>query len=247
MDALAIVIAFAFTFSWGQRVPAMVVLVPIWVATGFLTPIVVLLPLTGLALGESSGPDLLEPWVQPMVYAGFGWQGILLAVAFTLYARTRWPMVFQAATASVPRGRTHVTQVVMGDVGAVLAVVAGVWLLSAGTWADGVLGLLALAAAAGVVTMAHRLPGRFVAPVAVTWLGAGSMFAWGMWGLVNTVGGTVLAGDPGWVPQSAVSALGGLLIGLASLLLLSGRGWASATAGRTARPSVVPGTPLPRR
>jgi hypothetical protein len=112
MDLVAVVVALAFTYPWGQRVPALLVLVPIWVGTGFLAPIVVLLPMTGVSLGAAPADPVLASWVQPVVYAGFGWQGLMLMIAFVLYARERWPWVFQVDRVGVRR-----LPLVLGDVG----------------------------------------------------------------------------------------------------------------------------------
>jgi len=226
MDLVAIVVALAFTYPWGQRVPALLVLVPIWVGTGFLAPIVFLLPMTGLSLGAAPADPVLASWVQPVVYTGFGWQGLMLMIAFVLYARVRWPWVFR-----VDRVGVRVLPVVLGDLGAALGAVAGVLLLWGGSAADVVQGLMAVLAAGGVVVLVHGVRCRFWAPVVVTWLGAGSMFSWGMWGLLNNLTGTALSN--GEVPPVTVAAAAaGLLIGLGSLLSLSGSG--TGRAGRTA-------------
>jgi hypothetical protein len=227
MDVVAIVLALALTHDWGQRVPAFLALVPIWVGTGFLVPIALLLPFMEL----SSPRSFLEPWVQPLVYAGFAWQGVVLAVAFVLYARTRWPGVFRLRTAEVPRGPA--TRTVLAHLGALLGAAAAVRMLTGGTRSEVLLRLLAAAGVVGAVVMAHRVPGRFWVPVAVTWVGAGSMFAWGLWAVVNTAGATALARDGGVPWQAATSAAAGCLIGVASLMPLSA--CASATACRAVR------------
>lgn len=90
MDLVAIVVALGLTYPWGQRVPAWLVFFPMWVGAGFLAPITLALPFIGLS---TSDIKFLEPWVQPVVYSGFAWQGITLMLAFALYARVRWPGV----------------------------------------------------------------------------------------------------------------------------------------------------------
>jgi hypothetical protein len=88
---------------------------------------------------------------------------------------------------------------------------------------------MAVLAACGVVVLVHGVRCRFWAPVVVTWLGAGSMFSWGAWGLVNGLARTALSNDV--VPPVTVAATAaGLLIGLGSLVLLSG-----SEAGRACR------------
>jgi hypothetical protein len=222
MDVVAIVVALAFTYPWGLRVPALLVLVPIWVGTGFLAPIVLLLPMAGFAAGAPPPDPVLASWVQPMVYTSFGWQGLMLMIAFVLYARVRWPWVFQVERLAVRR-----VPVVLGDAGAVVGVVAVVLLLTGGTAIGVVQGLMAIPAVAGVVVLVHGVRCRFWVPVVVTWLGAGALFSWGMWGLLNSMAGTALSN--GELPLGIVAAsVAGLLIGLGSLVLLSG--YRTATA-----------------
>jgi hypothetical protein len=197
MDVVAVVVALAFTYGWGLRVPGFLVLGPTWIGTGLLTPIVLLLPTTLADIGRAPAEELLEPWVQPMVYSGFGWQGVTLAIAFVLYARARWPSVFTAA--AFPMG-------VAAYVGSVAALVVATAHVVRGTPPDLVWGLLALAAAAG--PLLRRVP--FWVPLSLVWVGAGSMFAWGLWGLTNSVAATVLSTPVD--PLDIVRVLTGLVL-----------------------------------
>lgn len=255
MDLVAIVVALAFTHRWGQRVPAWLVLGPIWVGTGFLAPIALATPIVaaGSVLSTpdtaktTSTIDFIEPWVQPLVYAGFAWQGVTLLTAFLLYARSRWPETFTTRTADLTRGATHPVQVVLANGAALLALAVGalhlVWAVG-GTvglnakavaerttsthLVDAVHGLMAIMAAAGVLMMVHRFGGRtrFWQPVTLAWVGAGAMFAWGGWSMVNVLGNTVLTGGdsmPLLNLQSFGKVIAGLVIGLTSLMLLAER------------------------
>lgn len=239
MDVVAIVVALAFTYSWGQRVPGFVVLVPIWIATGLLAPITFLLP--SMDFGDPQ--PFLESWVQPVVYGGFAWQGVMLTIAFVFYAMDRWPSVFRLDTADLPAGGA--VRIVAAHVGAVIAAASAVRFFARGTFEDGVFGVLALAAAVGTVVMNNRVRGRFWVPLVVTWTGAGVLFAWGAWSSVNLLGMTFLS-DGGVAWFTLLDTAGGLLIGLTSLVLLSGwvasrgegasrPGCPAATGGRTAR------------
>jgi hypothetical protein len=269
MDLVAIVVALAFTHSWGLRVPAWLVLVPIWVGTGLLAPIALAMPIAGVgAVVAAGGEDaattttaFLEPWVQPMVYSGFAWQGVMLIVAFVLYARTRWAEVFTARTADVVRGATHSVQVVLAGGAAVLAfAVAALHLarafggtvglsadaIAARTWSayvvEGISGLMALAAAVGILALVHRRGrGRFWVPLTVTWLGAGALFAWGLWGTVNILAGSALVrgADPQPIAHlhDLAKVLAGLVIGLTALMVLAEQRDRSA-AGLARRPVI---------
>lgn len=252
LDLVAIGIALAFTHDWGQRIPAWLVLVPIWVGTGLLAPMAIGLPVVGAGELASDEPaaamSFLEPWVQPMVYGGFAWQGVALLTAFVLYARVRWPEVFTSRLADQPRGATHPVQVVIANGAAVLTVgIAALHLAHAFGSAigypdavaaqrvtstylvDGIHGVLAVLGAVGVLWTVHRFRAgtRLVLPLTLTWLGAGAMFAWGLWGLVNVLGTTALTRGAEAMPllhlNDLAKVLAGLVIGLAALMFLAER------------------------
>ncbi|MEU8309882.1 hypothetical protein AB0C84_40555 [Actinomadura sp. NPDC048955] len=266
MDAAAVLVAAAFTFRWGRRIPAWLVLAPIWVAVGLLTPIVLAVPLgTLLQTLFSSEPltgdgNALQGWVYGVVYAGFTVQGIGLLTAFVLYARDRWPRTFEIRTRSVPKGPTHALQVLLARGAAVPAAAfaaAQLYWAFGGTaglhgreaadrnlaqqLADGVEGLLAVAAAAALVLIVRRAarPGRFAVPLAVAWAGSGTMFAASLYGLL------VVLGRPGFLAPDAASATGlvalagvlaGLVTGLTGAVLLA-ESRSALAEGQSARPT----------
>jgi len=250
LDLVAIGIALAFTYDWGQRIPAWLVLVPTWVGTGLLTPMVLGLPVLGIdLLSDTAGRmDFLEPWVRPLVYTGFATQGAALLTAFVLYARVRWPEVFTTRLADLPRGATHPVQVVLANGAALVA--AGVAVLNLANafgadlgypadlvaqrtlssyFVEGIHGVLAALAAIGVLWAVHRRrPGTPTwLPVTLAWLGAGAMFSWGLWVAVNQLGATAIARDADPMPllhlHGLAKLLAGLVIGLTGLLLLTER------------------------
>lgn len=203
MDLVAIGLALAFTYSWGQRIPAWLLLFPIWVGTGFLTPIVIAAPVGGIASalsGETPGTETGPPvagWVEPLVYGSFILLGVLLLTAFVLYARVRW---FEAFTDRTPGLSTRDRAI--GAAGTLLALCAATVQVS---WALGsspivpsaivlwsVHALFALAAAAGIWAMHPWGSRRFLLPMLLAWAGSGGMFAWGFWSLLNTLGHTAL-------------------------------------------------------
>ena len=248
MDVVAVGVALAFTHRWGMRVPAWLVLGPMWVGTGLLAPIAIGMPVVGV--GElvagggatAGGTGFLEPWVQPMVYTGFAWQGVTLVLAFVLYARVRWASVFTARIADVARGATHPVQVVLANGVAVLGLAVAAYHLAHAFGAtiglpakaiegrttsaylvEGVNGLMAGLAVVGILLMVHRRGGPFWVPLGLTWMGAGAMFAWGLWGLVNTLGRTFLVSGVQPLAQlnDLAKVLAGLVIALTALMLLA--------------------------
>ncbi|MEU5990737.1 hypothetical protein ABZ806_17340 [Spirillospora sp. NPDC047418] len=253
MDAMAVLVALAFTFRWGRRVPAWLVLTPIWVAAGLLAPIVLAVPLGTLlqALLSSepvaAGDSALQGWVFGVVYGGFTVQGLGLLTAFVLYARDRWPDVFTVRTEDVPKGATHSLQVLLARTAAVFAAAFATvhffW-ASGGTaglradeiehrtaaqqLADGVWGVLALAGAAALLVIVRRggRPGRFVVPLAVAWVGAAATFAWSLYGLLVMIAqmGDLGGDSTAAAGLAAVCGLfGGLIMGLTGAFLLTER------------------------
>ncbi|HEU5024333.1 MAG TPA: hypothetical protein VFV01_05375 [Spirillospora sp.] len=265
MDALAVLVACAFTFPWGRRVPAWLLLPPIWVATGLLAPIALAVPLGTVIQSLASAEPVtgtengLQGWVYGVVYTGFTLQGIGLLTAFVLHARGRWPEVFTVRTADVPTGATRSLQLLLARgalVPAAVCAAAHFFWAFGGTAGlpddqaaarnapqqvlDGVWGLLALSGAAGLLALAERSrrPGRFVVPLAAAWAGAGAMFAWSLYGLIVTLAAADALGADA-APVSGLVALGGTLTGLAVALtgafLLAEQGGARRAA-QSARP-----------
>lgn len=254
MDLVGIAIALAFTHQWGQRVPAWVVLPPMWVATGLLVKFVLAVPVAALvnALASANAPRVVrgpvQPWVYVVVYTSFAALGIGLMVAFLLYAKVRWASVLRGSTQTIRPGATHIVQVPLANTAALIAIAVGLlhlaWAvgipvgLSAhaaarrtvlGALFDAIDAVIAVGAAAGVLMMVHRVRRiPFWLPLTVTWVCAGSLFAWGLWPLINVLGQTALVRDR--PPEMALvnyagllKLIGGLVIGLVMLFLLAER------------------------
>lgn len=123
MDLVAALLAAVFAFGWGRRVPAWLILFPVWVGTGLLGEIVLGTPfqaLTAAVAGDpllpadsAAAPPPVASWVFGMVYAGFIVQGLAFLTAFVLYARDRWPAAFRGrvgeGTVRVPAVRALAT------------------------------------------------------------------------------------------------------------------------------------------
>lgn len=218
MDVVGILLALVFAHGWG-RVPAWLLLPPIWVATGLLSRFVVGVPIAGVlsALDTDAGPTVtsgpVDGWVYVLVYIEFAGMGLGLIVSFFLYARMRWAGVFQATTHGPQRGASRHVQAVLANVTAAGATGLGVlylaWAFGAtvglsqavaarrtlvGSIINGLDAVLMMAGAAGVLTMAHRI-GRKLPPwlpLSMAWIGSASLFGWGLWQTINVVGETAL-------------------------------------------------------
>ncbi|WP_370102394.1 hypothetical protein [Streptacidiphilus sp. MAP12-20] len=211
MDAVALLTAFTLTYRWGLRVPAWLVVFPMWVASGFLGLIALGAPpaflataLTGSHLSGGSS-ELVHPWVYGFVYAGFTGQGVGLAIAFVLHLRSRWPELFTVRVSGLARGVSGGTvKVLVTGVCGLAMLTAAVHLYWAGGGTAGVPpqavagrtlagcvmeaahGLLELVGVAGVLTLARRRStGRLAVPLAAAWLGTGCMFSWSLWGAIG--------------------------------------------------------------
>jgi hypothetical protein len=253
MDLVAIVIALAFTHPWGLRVPAWLVLPPIWVATGLLSKFVLAVPVTLIAraLRPAAAPRAaqgpVQPWVYDVVYAGFIGLGVGLMVAFVLYARVRWAFVFRPAARAASPSATHGVQVPLAHIAALMALAAGgvhmAWAFGStlgrpatavhrtlsSHLIDGIDGAVMAAAVVGVLMLVHRW-GHYPlwVPLTLTWVGAGSLFSWGLWLMILVLPNTALvrarAQDMAFVNLlGLVQLLAGLVIGLVMAFLLAER------------------------
>ncbi|MFB6726315.1 hypothetical protein ACFCV3_39465 [Kribbella sp. NPDC056345] len=245
MDAVAVAVAAALTFRWGQRIPAWLVLFPIWVATGFLAPIAVLTLLPSAS--SSATTQAVEPlanWVFTVVYAGFAIQGVLLMTAFVLAAVTRWPSVFSQRLAGAPRSTAQTLLLLITAAAVLLAtVVAGFqW-----AWAFGVrtglpdqllkdgdvtarlsyfggYGVFTLTSIVGVTLLAVRKPERtrLWIPLAATWLGSSAMFAWGSWQLATMTAQAEIT-TPGYQLLTFLQVLAGVLMAIVVAFIMNER------------------------
>lgn len=229
MDLLVIALAFALIHPVGRRIPAVAVLLPIWVGTGLLIPMAVAI-MPAAVLGElTSDSDVLESWVRPMVYGGFAWQGIGLSLTFAGYAARRWGPVV-AAPAPIAAPLRSVLRVLTGGGAAAVAVSGALYLVSGFAAGSGTGALMSVAsaafAAAGAVGVARLVRGTADhrwATVVAAWIGTGTTFAWALWSTTLTMAGTVMGGaDPIGGPAALTGLLGGFALAAAGLVALAG-------------------------
>ncbi|MBG0828627.1 hypothetical protein HS041_12695 [Planomonospora sp. ID67723] len=251
MDVVALLIAIAFVRPWGRRIPAGLVLLPIWVGTGLLSTILVQAPLSSL-VGVLSGTPLLPPggpvagWVYLVVYTGFCCQGLGLMIGFQYHARRRWPWVFTLRTSDDTASATREVQsfVARGTVAVagVLSTINLAWLLGVtyGLPAEtvarrsfafylniGINAALPVAAAAGLLMIVRGRSARPLwVPVTLAWIGSGAMFAWSLYGMIITLTPSPLnsGGDRGMVDLVTLfTLLTGAVVGLSGIFALAGR------------------------
>lgn len=121
-----------------MKLPAAIVLVPVWVGTGLLAAVALGLPLGLIAQAIVGGSPVpaengLRGWVYAVVYGGFIVQAVALLTAFVLYARFRWaglwdlpavdripdpkprPLVGAGVVAAVVYGAANIAWAVAGE------------------------------------------------------------------------------------------------------------------------------------
>ncbi|MFI6742399.1 hypothetical protein ACIBI9_56650 [Nonomuraea sp. NPDC050451] len=224
MEAVGLVLALAFTMRWGRRLPAWLVLLPLWVGTGLLAVVTVTAPIMvltgGLAVFETGGA--IEPWIYMMVYGGFVVQGVGLMTAFVLYSRDRWPGAFTTRIDHAFAGPTRSFQTVVAWGALLVAGPLGAVKLAGGLQ-DRVEGLLAVAGAVALVLVVRRRGrGPFWAPLVAAWLGSGSLFSGGLYVMIISSVRAPL-GAPGAELTELFGMLTGLVMGICGAFLLTER------------------------
>lgn len=203
MDAFAIFLALALTHRWGEKLPAGIVLFPVWTATGLLAPILVIMIFSPLVFGQIEAADSpLQSWVFAMVYGGFAVQGVLLLTAFIFYVRNRWTHLrFGQNVATFPRAAILRERLLI-SCGAGLALILIVfyffWLSGVKTGLPkGILELpsgafyltlivhagFTVLAAIGAIFLSRSISRGFITlpSLILVWIGAGALFGWGSW------------------------------------------------------------------
>lgn len=224
MDGAVVVLAVLLTRPRGHRVPAWLLVLPVWVATGLLLPIMTGFPLQMLVRllgGDTDGSDaaarpFLDEWVFGVVYTGFIVQGLALGSLFVLHAGDRWGHLWQGTVRDLPDSPTTPVLRLAAVAASLLALVPVTMHL---LWATGstaglnegriaertgdfyvlqtVDALFAVTAVAGVLPLAFRLGGRLplTVPLALAWGGSGAVACWGGWMSIASLGGVDGVGD----------------------------------------------------
>ncbi|MFJ8322174.1 hypothetical protein [Streptomyces anulatus] len=231
MDGAVIVLALLLTRPWGKRVPAWLLVPPMWVASGLLLPIMTAFPVQlavgllgggdGRPVGEGNSEPFLDPWVFGVVYGGFIVQGLALGVLFAWYARERWGRLWQGRLRDLPVGPTTPALRATAVAAASAALFPGVthllWVsgstagLDAGRAADrtsdfyvleAVSLLFVVVTAVGVLLLAFRRSGRLSLRLPLVLAWAGSA-EMACWGGWLSVAGLIGAGEAADRPTTA--------------------------------------------
>ncbi|MER5873900.1 hypothetical protein [Streptomyces sp. NPDC002044] len=219
MDACVIVLVLVLTRPWGLRVPSWTLTLPVFAASGLLTPILLGFPgqLLIRALGFGADPasgarrdPFLDPWVFHVVYGGFIVQGLALAGLFVPYARERWGEDWGRRRPGAPRERPAPSTRAAAVAGAAVAAAnlywafggtAGMGVERAASWSAeaGVVcaahAVCALAAGAGALLLASGRGLRARWPAALAWIGSGAALGWGVWPMIASLGPQLDGGE----------------------------------------------------
>jgi hypothetical protein len=241
MSGLGILFGLALAQRWGMRAPAWLMLLPGWIGMGFLVPMIPLVPFLALVSTDTGGTEEapMAAWEVGLLSVSFAGFALGVAIAAPVYAARRWPAAF-AGPGSPGRPGVRVT---VARLAAGLCVAIGLpqlfWALGNTSGLNGATldhrdgqwflltansGVWALIAAWGAWTLA-RHSGR--APLLLSWVASGFLFAWGSWKAVFSFAVTPEFPPPEqpWVltMQNHFGAVAGLLILVVVLLTVSER------------------------
>ncbi|AEF42845.1 hypothetical protein [Hoyosella subflava] len=225
MEIVAVVLALAFVTAWGRRLPSLLVVAPMWVATGLLGQILITLPIQ-LAIGATSEPGVdehlpeppIESWVFAVVYAGFAILGIFLIAGFALYARDRWSAEQKWAARLSEGRRAGPIEFAAFVLPIALAVASSVHLMTAdrtdvGRLIGEIIVFTIAAAAAMALALGRPQSLRRWVVIASAFFSSGALASWGCYLLVVllvpndlTAGTSVTAGT---IAMAALKALAG--------------------------------------
>lgn len=214
-----LLLVLALVRPWGRRLPAWLLVVPVWVGTGLLFQVavgaVLLAVFSPAAQATSGSTGGIESWVFGLVYASFAVQGAALAVAFACYARARWGRLLGRRTGEVLPAQTAPTgswpaNHLAGMAQAVAGMAVAVAVVYAYWAAGGSFGLAATQPHPSAAMQATRAAGAVIAAVGLLGLA-------GRWGQQTRLWLPVVLT---WVGSSALAAFDGFTFALNRLFVL---------------------------
>lgn len=257
MDAAVIGLVLLLTRPWGRRVPAWLLVLPMWLATGLLGPIVVAFPVQLVAgSGATATEDtraFLDPWVFGVVYGGFIVQALALGALFVPYAQDRWGWLWRGRVGALPRSPLDWARKGTALVAAALALVPlGALLLWASGSARGLsegmaedrnadsyithgaMAFYCAVALVGVLLLAFRPLPRMplAAPLALAWTGSAVLTGWGGWMTMASL--AAYDGKERVTPVMSLTYSVQMIVGL--LILTAGVHFLAERVGSGARP-----------
>lgn len=222
LEAALVFFVFALTRPFGRHWPGLLILAPIWVASGLLGGAVAVLLATLPFLAASTplhSDDDLRTWVYAVVYSGFLVQAGLLATASCRYIVRRWSLAtaWRSFTRRRPTRSSLTSRLAIGACVVSFATsIAAALEPRPGTAASTVVdrltpitfSLIALITATGFhrVLTSRRLPG---VAAAAAWVGTATMTTWGVYQLAFHLVGVAPA-SPTALSANAILFLAGI-------------------------------------
>lgn len=251
LAAVVILLAMAFCRPWGERLPAWLVALPVWVGTGLLVPMVFLAPVLGpaaMARDKEAGAADIWAYEQLLVMVSLVGIGIGLPLGLAGYAKARWPEALGGPTDYAERpGNTRQLQISLAGLVAAGTILLGVtkvyWATGGALGIDPTLlderdvwwhllsfstGAWALAGAWGLLVLTTRRGSRtFLPPMAAAWISSGTLFSQATY---NSLSATRADAQPSpeyplaHVLTSEAGIVLGAMMGMTILLVLHDRG-----------------------
>lgn len=245
-----ILLALAFTQPWGERLPAWLAVLPVWIGTGLLVPILLLAPVLGPAAmirDKAAGSAGVWGYEQLLVMLSLVGIGIGLPLALAGYVKARWPEAM-GGPLDYPEqvGNTRQLQVTLARLataGCVLLGVAKIYWAAGGIFGldPARLGLRdlwwhllslstgawALAGAWGLLVLTSRRGARrFLLPMAAAWVSSGMLFSHNVFNGLSSVRPDAQPTPEYSLPQLLTTEGGivlGTMMGMIILLVLHDR------------------------
>lgn len=246
MEVIAVTAALALARPWGKRLPAWLPALPMWIATGLLGTVLAAAPI-GLLTAGSDDHSSHEPAsrtstataiVGIAVNGGLTVQGLTLIPLLVLYVRERWGHLLRGRVGDLTDSPTRPVQRLAAVAAALLSCLPLTMHL---LWATGsgagrskalteasnsfaaalepaYLGMILAGTTGGLLVAFGLLRQRpLFIPLALGWIGSGSMTAWGGWLLIaNLIPTDTPSAGPRFPPLGeltyAVQLLAGILI-----------------------------------
>ncbi|QSB16189.1 hypothetical protein JQS43_07785 [Natronosporangium hydrolyticum] len=251
--AIGIGLALACCRPWGERLPASLIALPVWIGTGLLVPMVLLAPiLAPAAILRDQAAGAADVWIyeQILVIVSLIGAGAGLPLALAGYVRARWPTVVSGPLSrpTMPES-TRDLQISLGRLAAVGCLALGTakvyWAAGGSIGLDQAqlaerdlwwhalslsTGAWSLAGAWSVLVLTEGRGARqFLPPMVVAWVSSGMLFAYSLF--------FALRPDSAYAPEHPVAqvitteagVVLGLVMGLTILLVLHDRDRASRT------------------
>lgn len=250
LAAIGIFLALAFCRPWGERLPAWLVALPIWVGTGLLVPMLLIAPVLGpAAMIRDQEAGAADFWVYEQIFVMislFG-IGIFLPLALAGYVMARWPEALSGTTAyKESPGNTLRLQIILARLVASGCILLGIikmfWAVGGSFGIDPAsmgdrdvwwhllsvsASVWSFAGAWGILVISSRRGSRwFLPPMAAAWISSGALFTNNLYSALSSVR---LDAPPSpeyplaWLLTTQAGIILGVIMGMIILLVVHER------------------------